>query len=51
MSDVPAFARFAGRVDIERIGPRAAPCVIVPSGYGYIRDDGIAAAPFGSLGP
>lgn len=45
------LAKFAGRVDTERIGPPVALCVIVPTGYGYVRDDGVAVVPFGSLGP
>lgn len=43
--------RFAERVDTDRAGSPAVLGVIVASGYGYVRDDGIAVIPIGSLGP
>lgn len=43
--------RFAERVDTDRAGSPAVLGVIVASGYGYVRDDGIAVIPTGSLGP
>jgi predicted AAA+ superfamily ATPase len=45
------LAKFVRRVDTRRCGPPAAIGVIVGSGYGYVRDDGIAVIPIGALGP
>ncbi len=46
-----ALRRFAGRVDAARSGAPAALAVIVPGGYGYVRDDGIGVIPLAALGP
>lgn len=43
--------RFADRVDTSRCGEPTALGVIVGTGYGYQRDDGIAVIPFGALCP
>ena len=43
--------KFADRVDTERCGEPAALGVIVGSGYGYLRPDGVAVIPVGALGP
>lgn len=43
--------KFAERVDPDRCGRPSALGVIVPSGYGYVRDDGVAVIPIGALGP
>ena len=43
--------RLAERVDCETVGPPRALCVIVPSGYGYARPDGVGVVPIGALGP
>lgn len=43
--------RFAERVDTSRIGEPAGLGVIVSSGYGYTRPDGISVIPIGALGP
>jgi len=43
--------RFAERIDTRRCGEPALLGVIVATGYGYRRDDGIAVLPVGSLGP
>ena len=43
--------RFAERVDTDRCGEPAALAVIVGSGYGYVRPDGVAVVPAGALGP
>ena len=43
--------RLAGRVDRERMGEPAALGVIVGSGYGYTREDGVSVIPIGALGP
>ncbi len=46
-----ALLRFADRVDTGRCGEPAALGVIVHSGYGYTRPDGVAVMPIGALGP
>lgn len=43
--------RFADDIDTARSGAPVALGVIVGSGYGYMRDDGIAVIPIGALGP
>ena len=43
--------RLAERVDPDRMGEPAALGVIVSSGYGYTRDDGVSVIPIGALGP
>ena len=47
---VRALLKFAGRVDTQRYGEPAALGVIVGSGYGYTRPDGVAVIPLGALG-
>jgi predicted AAA+ superfamily ATPase len=42
---------FAERVDTAKIGAPARLGVIVASGYGYVRDDGVAVIPIGTLAP
>jgi len=41
--------KFAERIDVERSGPPAALVVIVGTGYGYRRPDGVSVVPIGSL--
>ena len=43
--------KFVKRIDTSRCGPPAALGVIVGSGYGYKREDGIHVIPIGALGP
>jgi uncharacterized protein len=43
--------QFAGRVDTARRGDPAVLGVIVGSGYGYVRPDGVHVIPVGALGP
>lgn len=43
--------RLAERVDPERMGEPMALGVIVSSGYGYTREDGVSVIPIGALGP
>lgn len=43
--------RFARKVDPTKIGKPAVLGVIVASGYGYTRPDGIVIIPIGALGP
>ena len=42
---------FASRVDSERCGAPKALAVIVGTGYGYTRQDGVHVIPIGALGP
>ena len=43
--------KFRERVDIKKSGLPRMLGVIVSSGYGYLREDGIAVIPIGALGP
>jgi len=43
--------KFVKRIDTSRCGPPAALGVIIGSGYGYRRDDGVHVIPIGALGP
>jgi uncharacterized protein len=43
--------RFAKQIDTDKCGAPAALGVIVGTGYGYVREDGIMAIPIGALGP
>lgn len=43
--------KFAERVDTRRCGEPAALAVIVGTGYGYAREDGVGVIPIGALGP
>ncbi len=45
------LATFAARIDRTRRGPAAILAVIVGTGYGYVRPDGIHVIPIGALGP
>ncbi|MHB1538371.1 MAG: hypothetical protein ACYCUM_04730 [Solirubrobacteraceae bacterium] len=42
---------FARRIDTQRSGAPATLGVIVATGYGYVRPDGIAVIPIGALRP
>jgi len=42
---------FADRIDAKRCGHPAALAVITGNGYGYVRPDGVAVIPIGTLGP
>lgn len=43
--------KFVERIDVGVCGAPAAVAVIVGGGYGYMRPDGVAVIPVGSLGP
>lgn len=43
--------RFADRIDTARCGEPAVLAVITGNGFGYVRPDGVAVIPIGSLGP
>ncbi len=43
--------RFAGKVDTSKSGPQAGLAIIVATGFGYKRKDGIHVVPIGALGP
>ncbi|MGQ0625644.1 MAG: hypothetical protein ACT4PP_13480 [Sporichthyaceae bacterium] len=46
-----SLLRFAERVDTTKTGPPALLGVIVGTGFGYVRADGVAVIPIGALGP
>jgi predicted AAA+ superfamily ATPase len=46
-----SLSRFAARVDTARCGSPSLLGVIVATGYGYLREDGVAVIPVGALGP
>lgn len=46
-----SLSRFAERIDTDSCGRPALLGVIVATGYGYLREDGIAVIPIGALGP
>ena len=46
-----SLRKFAARVDAAASGAPAALAVVVPGGYGYVRDDGVGVVPIGALGP
>ena len=46
-----SLLRFAERIDTARCGSPALLGVIVATGYGYRREDGVAVIPIGALGP
>ena len=43
--------RFAQQIDTAKSGSAACLAVIVATGYGYVRDDGVAVIPVGALAP
>jgi predicted AAA+ superfamily ATPase len=46
-----SLMRFAERIDVTSCGSPTLLAVIVASGYGYRREDGVAVIPIGALGP
>ncbi len=46
-----SLRKFVKRIDTDRCGPPAALGVIIGSGYGYKREDGVHVIPIGALGP
>jgi len=46
-----SLLKLAARVDTRKCGKPASLAVIVGTGYGYERDDGVAVIPVGALGP
>lgn len=46
-----SLLKFAERVDTGKCGKPAALAVILATGYGYMRDDGVGVIPVGALGP
>lgn len=46
-----ALTRFRERVDVSRSGEPAVLAIVVGTGYGYVRKDGIQVIPIGCLGP
>ena len=45
------LTRFAERIDVDSCGKPALLGVIVATGYGYRREDGVAVIPISALGP
>ena len=43
--------KFANRVDTDAYGEPRALVVVIATGYGFVRDDGVAVVPIGALGP
>lgn len=43
--------RFQDRIDDAKTGPPALLAVVVATGYGYVRKDGVQVVPIGCLGP
>ena len=43
--------KFRDRLDLDKCGTPGTLGVIVSSGYGYLREDGVAVIPVGALGP
>jgi uncharacterized protein len=48
---VASLQRFIRQIDTERCGTPACLGVIVATGFGYTRDDGVRVIPIGALGP
>jgi len=46
-----SLIRFSERIDTSRSGEPAVLAIVVASGYGYVREDGIQVIPIGALGP
>ncbi len=46
-----SLKRFAKQIDTQRSGEPSVLGVIVGTGYGYVREDGIQVVPIGALGP
>ena len=45
------LTKFRERIDASKVGNPAALAIIVGTGYGYVRKDGIRVIPVGCLGP
>jgi hypothetical protein len=46
-----ALAKFARKIDTDKVGEPATLAVIVATGYGYVREDGVQVIPIATLGP
>ncbi len=46
-----SLLKFVGEIDAEQSGEPALLAVIVATGYGYVREDGVQVIPITSLGP
>lgn len=46
-----SLLRFTDRIDTSRMGKPAMLAVVVGTGYGYMRSDGVAVVPISALGP
>jgi len=45
------LVKFARKIDTDKVGEPATLAVIVATGYGYVREDGVQVIPIGALGP
>ena len=43
--------KFKARIDEARTGPPRMLGVVVPTGYGFLRENGVAVVPLSALGP
>lgn len=48
---VASLQRFIRQIDTRRCGPPTCLGVIVATGFGYAREDGVQVIPIGALGP
>ena len=46
-----SLLKFRDRIDVDKSKAPATLGVIVSSGYGFMRKDGVAVIPIGALGP
>jgi len=50
-SAAESLLKFSRRIDSAKVGEPAVLAIIVASGYGYLREDGVQVIPIGALGP
>jgi uncharacterized protein len=50
-SAAKSLLQFSRRIDSDKVGEPAVLGIVVATGYGYVREDGIQVIPIGALGP
>jgi uncharacterized protein len=50
-SAAESLLKFSRRIDPAKVGEPAVLAIVVASGYGYLREDGVQVIPIGALGP
>lgn len=50
-SAAESLLKFSRRIDPGKVGEPAVLGIIVATGYGYVRKDGVQVIPIGALGP